>query len=416
MGPMLRKLGGFALLPLIGVASPFLLLPIVARVGGPDQWTAFGVGQSLGVIGSVFTLWGWWILGPARLSRATSPTERYRLFARSLQQRAIAFVIIAPIVAVIAAALTWEGTPVTAALMAIAVSAAGLTASWYSIGEGRPGQMVLFEDVPRTAALVASAGIILATGAIWIYPILLLVVSIAMPVLFARRLTPTFLQFFDPIPTALREMRNQATVASTNLLGTLYTATPVPIATQVSPIDAAAAFVSAEKIYRLGTFTIKALANALQSWVLEDSHHWRKRHLSALAAHSALGILGGALIATLTPFVTTFLFGSNLAATHADSLWFGVAFLFLSLSTPLTRNVLVPAGRTRITLIAGSIGATMGLALMLVSGSVAGTAGVAFGLAFSQAAIFAILIIPAIRWLRTGAGSSAAHTSAFQEE
>lgn len=61
---LLRRLAGFTFLPLIGMLAPIVVLPIVARVGGPLGWQSIGVGQSVGVVASIAVMWGWWATGP----------------------------------------------------------------------------------------------------------------------------------------------------------------------------------------------------------------------------------------------------------------------------------------------------------------------------------------------------------------
>jgi PST family polysaccharide transporter len=106
------------------------------------------------------------------------------------------------------------------------------------------------------------------------------------------------------------------------------------------------------------------------------------------------------LLASLGPLATQILFGREVAANFPECVSFGLAFLFVSLSTPLSRNILVPAGQTRLTLFAATIGAVVGLPLMVILGIRTGIAGIGFGLAASQAMIFLILVLPAIKWLR----------------
>ena len=41
---VLRRLTGFTVLPLLSLVTPFLLLPVVARVAGPSGWSSFVAG------------------------------------------------------------------------------------------------------------------------------------------------------------------------------------------------------------------------------------------------------------------------------------------------------------------------------------------------------------------------------------
>lgn len=404
---MLRRLTGFSLLPLIGILTPFILLPVVARVGGAGGWAAIGVGQSVGIIGGVTTLWGWWILGPARMSHLKVPRTKHALYVESLQQRLIIFSVVAPVAGVVSSAFSDQPWALTAGLMAVAGCSAGLSPSWYSVGEGRPLQMVLFDELPKAAAMAAAAILVWWTRTIWFYPALLLISSTIPPIVFAWYLSRSAHRLRKPLAGVLRSIPAQAAVAGTNLLGTSYTATPVPVGSLLVTAPVLAPFVSAEKLYRLGTFTVKALGNAMQSWVLEGGVTRVKRQYAAVLAHLFLGILGGALLTGLGPTLTKVLFGREVAANYSECAAFGIAFLFVSLSTPLTRNILVPAGITRLPLAAAACGACIGLPSMIGLGLTIGISGLAIGLAISQALIFSILIIPAYRCLRRKSASVA---------
>ena len=397
---MLKRLSGFSLFPLIGAVTPFLLLPIVARVGGPDGWTAIGIGQSVGIIGGITTQLGWWMLGPAWMSQLSGPAAKHALYVESLQQRGLVFLILAPIVVIASTAVTGSEWAFTASLTAVAGCAAGLAPSWYSIGDGKPLQMVLFEDIPKAVAMIAAAILVVVTRQIWIYPALLLMVSVTFPVLFGLKLSRSIFKTRRSLRQVLRGIRGQASVTSSGLVSTSYSATPVPIASILAPPPLVASFVSAEKLYRLGLFAVKALGNGLQSWVIEGGEKRRRRQYFAIGAHALLGGVGGGFIAFLGPPTTEVLFGRDVAASSPECIAFGLAFLFLSLTTPLARNILVPGGRNRLALIAVTLGAMIGIPMMVILGTLQGIDGVGFGLAASQGLVFLVSVLPAIKSLR----------------
>ncbi len=156
-------------------------------------------------------------------------------------------------------------------------------------------------------------------------------------------------------------------------------------------------FASADAAYRLGLFTVTAMGNAFQGWTLEPGAERRSRHRGAFLAHLGLGVVGGGLFAALGPWVTGFVFGPDVAAPRDVCVWYGVAFLFLSVSTPPIRNLLVPAGRVRLVL-GWTVGsAVVGLVLMVGAALAGWSAGVAAGMAVSEAVLLAGLLVPALR-------------------
>jgi PST family polysaccharide transporter len=141
-----------------------------------------------------------------------------------------------------------------------------------------------------------------------------------------------------------------------------------------------------------------ALGNAFQAWVLEPSAlDVRRRHRLAIISHVGLGAVGGLGIALLGPLLTGIVFGTAVAAAPIPSLLYGVAFFFLSSTTPLIRNILIPAQRYRTVFMATIASAVVGISTMVL-GSALGSAGlVALGVAAAEATSFVVLIRPARR-------------------
>ena len=54
----------FAVIPTIGIASPYLALPALTQAFGADGWASVAVGQSIGLAVSVPVELGWGLVGP----------------------------------------------------------------------------------------------------------------------------------------------------------------------------------------------------------------------------------------------------------------------------------------------------------------------------------------------------------------
>ena len=160
------------------------------------------------------------------------------------------------------------------------------------------------------------------------------------------------------------------------------------------------AFASADAIYRLGLFSVVALGNTFQGWTLErDAADPRRRHLVALGAHAILGVAGGAFLGLFGPWVSGIMFGEPVRADTLTCVFYGVSFFFLSASTPLIRNILIPARRQKTVLMWTGISAVVGVLLMVLAGLAGNVPGVALGMAVSEAILFAGLMVPALRIL-----------------
>ena len=400
---VLRRLTGFTVLPLLSLVTPFLLLPVVARVAGPSGWSSFVAGQAVGMVGATVVFWGWNVGGPVLVAQASSAIERAEVYAASLRTRYLLLLGVVPAAAVVSALVAQPGHRVDASAMAVATSLLGLSPSWFGIGVGDPWLLFWYDTMPRVVAAVVGAGVVWATGFVWTYPVLL-ALSVAVSLVAFRRRVVAGVSGTSPFPVSRSggELRTHLGTAGINLAATAYASTPVPIVTVAFRPDVSSPFASADAAYRLGLFTVTAMGNAFQGWTLEGSGGERRsRHRTAFGAHLALGVVGGLLFAALGPWATGFVFGPDVAAPRDVCVWYGVAFLFLSVSTPPIRNLLVPAGRVRLVLGWTLGSAAVGLVLMIGAAVAGWSAGVAAGMAVSEAVLLAGLLGPALRESRS---------------
>jgi len=400
---VLRRLTGFTVLPLLSLVTPFLLLPVVARVAGPSGWSSFVAGQAVGMVGATVVFWGWNVGGPVLVAQASSAVERAEVYAASLRTRYLLLLGVVPAAAVVSALVAQPGHRVDASAMAVATSLLGLSPSWFGIGVGDPWLLFWYDTMPRVVAAVVGAGVVWATGFVWTYPVLL-ALSVAVSLVAFRRRVVAGVDGTSPFPVSRSggELRTHLGTAGINLAATAYASTPVPIVTVAFRPEVSSPFASADAAYRLGLFTVTAMGNAFQGWTLEGSGGERRsRHRTAFGAHLALGVVGGLLFAALGPWATGFVFGPDVAAPRDVCVWYGVAFLFLSVSTPPIRNLLVPAGRVRLVLGWTLGSAVVGLVLMLGAAVAGWSAGVAAGMAVSEAVLLAGLLGPALRESRS---------------
>ncbi len=396
---VLRRLTGFTVLPLLSLVTPFLLMPVIARIAGGAGWSSVVAGQAVGTIGAAVLLWGWNVVGPVQVARAPDAAARAQVYAASLRTRLALLLVVAPGVALVSLAVAAPGFRETAAAMGMATALLGLTPSWFAIGLGQPMLLLWYDTVPRFLAAVAATPLVLLSRQIWPYPLLLGLSVVGSLGAFHRRVAAgTGLPWSPwPLTRSVRDLRGQLGTAGINLSATAYASTPVPIVTRAVPQEASSRFASADAIYRLGLFTVAAMGNAFQGWTLEPGADSRRRHGVAAAAHLGLGAVGGLGLAALGPWATALLFGDAVAATREVCALYGLSFFFISASSPLIRNVLVPAGRDRLVLVWTALSAALGLAVMAAAALAGSAAGVALGMAVSEAVLCVVLLRPAVR-------------------
>ncbi|MCU1532849.1 MAG: polysaccharide biosynthesis protein [Arthrobacter sp.] len=402
MRPVLLRLAGFTLLPLLALVLPFLLLPVVARVVGAAGWSSITSGQAIGVFAATIILWSWNISGPVEIARAGGSTARAALYSSSVRSRAVLAAVVLPLMTLIVALVAHDGFRLDAITMAWATALTGFSPAWYGIGTGQPRILAVYDTLPRFFAAIIGAPLIVATGQVWTYGVVSVLATIAALAAFHKR-------FGEPRTWVPKSPRNilreivlpQAGTAGINLTGSAYASSPVPIATATVPsATATAGLASADAIYRLGLFSVVALGNTFQGWTLEqDAADPRRRHIIALAAHAILGVAGGAFLGMFGPWVSGVMFGEAVRADTLTCVYYGLSFFFLSASTPLIRNILIPAGRQKSVLMWTGISAAVGVVFMIAAGTMSNVPAVALGMAVSEALLFLGLLAPAVKIL-----------------
>ncbi|MFT4233157.1 MAG: polysaccharide biosynthesis protein [Leucobacter sp.] len=401
MKTVLKRLAGFTGFPVLSLIAPFLILPIISRTVGDAGWANYSAGQSVGALAGIGVLFGWGVLGPVRVATAADDDARQRIYREGLYTRLVTFAVVGPGSVVVTLLITSEAYRLESVLMTLSGVLVGLGPNWYCIGLGRPFLMGKYDAIPRIAVSFAAIPVIWATGWVWVYPSVLIVVSLGSTFFFSRMVLRGSRREPFSLWNVLQSLRSLLPTALIDFTGNSYGSTPVPIATATLPPTGASTFSSAERLYRISIMSVTALGDAFQGWVLEPhAANPLRRHLAAIVSHAALGLVGGGLIALLGPWVTGFVFGESVAATRAQSAFFGLSLFFISTTTPFIRNIMIPAGRFRQVFIATAVAAVGGLALMISLGIAGSSAGIAAGLAASEFLIFAVLLPQALARLR----------------
>jgi O-antigen/teichoic acid export membrane protein len=399
---IILRLGGFAGFPLLGILTPLLLLPVIARVAGPTGWASIVSAIAIGSFGATAILWGWNIRGTVLVASTASAHRRAELYGQSLAVRALLAVIVLPIVVLLTALVAAPELRWDAAAVAAATAASGFSPAWFCVGIGAPRLMGIFDTLPRVISAVASIPLVATTGIITYYPALLLLLSGVSLVLFQKSYFQDGTKIRPVMSAVLQESRRQLGSAGVNVSGSAYSSVPVPIATFRGSEASASVYSSADQLYRFGLFTTVALGNTFQGWTLEVTGRDQvRRHAAAFVSHLILGSVGAVFLTSLGPFASSILFGAEVAATPMTCFLYGIAFLFINLGTPLIRNLLIPAGKDIFVLLATVASAVVGITLMVVLSASDSLVGIALGVAASEAVLFVIIAPAALRAVRS---------------
>ena len=402
MRTVLLRLSGFTILPLLSLITPLLLIPVISGFVGGEGISSVISGQAIGTFAATVLMWGWNVDGPVAVARAASSSDRAGVYLRSIRTRLILLVLTVPAAAAVAAivavpAFRWE-----AVAMTCAVAFAGMSPSWFCIGVGQPRLLAVYDTVPRFVATALAVPVLLISHQLWFYTGLLAATTLASLIVFHRTYSPGGNWWPRDFRGAVRELGAQGRTAGISLAGNAYASTPAPIATASTAPAASSSLATADTLYRFGLFTVVALGNAFQGWTLErGASGRRRRHLAAIWSHIGLGVIGAAVLTVAGPFVSSLLFAGQAQATTELCLYYGLAFLFLSASTPFIRNLLIPAGQQGLVLRWTLISAVFGVAAMIYAGSIGNAPGIALGMALSEAILFVTLLIPGSKLLAT---------------
>lgn len=407
-----KRLVGFTTLPFIAALVPLLALPFISRAASLEDWAALNVGLSVGAFAAAVGLVGWNVLGTPLVAMATTVTEQQYLYARSFYLRCAVVAISSTASAVVAVAIAPQSSWPSAASFAVAGALNGIGLSWYAVGVGSPRLVLVYEVIPRTIATVLAVGVVTITEQVVWYGILLCLSVLVGTLAFHLRV---YGRWLPPWPgrAQLRldigDMKHAWGVEST---GSLYANAPVPLSGIVASSAMSAAFASNDKIYRYGMLGVSAAGNALQGWVLETRDAKRRnRNIVAIVIMSMVSVVGWAVLALLGPMLSGWLFGPDKQGDPLAFHFFAIAFVGVAMSTPLIRNVLVPARRDRAVLVITLVAAVGGVAAMLALGFAFGITGVAAGFALSE-----LVALVACIWLTIRVGLHYREPSTRHEE
>lgn len=394
------RIVAFAGAPFLSLVAPFFFLPFLSRLAGEEAWVAIAVGQSVGGFAALLVGMGYPTLAPPILAVA-SDERRRRYVATSLHVRLPVWAASATAAGVVAGWLAPGAFRADAVATAIAISFAGLAPTWYWVGVGRALPILWSEVIPRAVAMMLAAGVLLLGGDLLWYPALMGLAMVAGPAVIYLRVGAR--EVWKPsrreVVSVLRG-HLPATIAES--AAGAYNALAVTLVAAVTPTAEAARYVSGDKAYRIGQYGVSALGNALQGWVVErGSDGVGRRMRAAVALHATLGVGGMVSFSLIGPWLTSFVFGADVAITRATAIGLGVAILGIALGTVFGRIGLIMLGARRAFMACVVAASVVGATALLIAADRWGAPGAAWALGATEVASgLAQAVVLAVLWRR----------------
>lgn len=394
-------MGAFGLSSLITGLASLITIPIVISVTGEAGWAAVAVGQALGSIIAVFTTLGWLQAGPADVARSGADLAG-KLYRDSLVVRGFAYALLLLPAWPLSALL---GTPSVGAtyMVALAMMATGIGATWFYVGEKQPYRVLWLDAVPRVLGIASGSIALLFWPSVEVYAALYLLGHLSAALLSATdilRRYPTHC-YRLPSPAACRAMlmRHKHGTA-TALLTSVYGALPLLILQAVSPTGVAL-FALADRIKQQAVTAYRPVSQAAQGWVprLKENETVDRARFAA-----SMSLATGALVAITSSVlmgpVSRILGGGEIYVPLTVAIPTSIALGSSVVSLTVGVACLVPLGLEKHITRSAGIGTLVVLILILPASIWLSAVGVACVVAIAQVGVASYQVWSFARYLR----------------
>jgi len=392
------RLSGFTVsvgvVTLIGIIS----IPLLTASLGRTTWGTLALIQTVSQFGGILVAFGWGATGAATVA-GIPVAERPAFYRTSLRARAVLYLLVLPVIAVILVLLT-RGDVLVSVLGAAVYLLPNLGATWYFTGEGRPMRLLLCDTLPTVTGAVAGIIGAVVTGELWVYLVgqglgfvaaVLIDAVVVLRGSSGRSMAPMRLR------TALSGQRH---AVSATLVSGLYVTLPM-VAVQAFLPGLQPMYAFADRLFKYASVALLPIQQYFQSWVPDPGADFRRRARIATLAAVIIGVIGGACIAALSPWVSTLLSVGRITVPWEVSLPLGVAFVGIATAAIVGYACLVVVGRVRALAVSTLIGALVGAPLILLFAALGSVPAVAWAVALSELCVAGYQVLVLRAELRT---------------
>ena len=301
-----RTIALYIAIPALSAVTPLIVLPALTTAYGAAGLAAISIGTSLGASGAVIAELGWSVLGPQRVAKANE-SDRRDMYQTAFATRLIALAIIGPSVGAIAYAVSPD-FKLAAAAIALALSLAAMSPSWFLIGVNRPLVILAAEALPKVLVSAAAAAALLAGAPLEWYGCFIAVAAIATWLLTAAIAKQPFWPSLHHFRRGRSVISRQFPLTFGRTVSVIYTSLPVTIVALVAP-GFTASYAAIDRLMKMASALLGAIPTRLQSWVGSDPDtSGYRRSRQSLAMNAVLGLVAGIGFTVFAPRVAEYVF------------------------------------------------------------------------------------------------------------
>jgi O-antigen/teichoic acid export membrane protein len=304
-----------------------------------------------------------------------------------------------PVAGVFTFLLTDQRFVATALILTAGVALQGLSPAWFLIGKTQPYRLALIETLPRAVGLLLGVAAVVLTGELVWYAVAVCLAEAFIAALGAVLLGARDHDSGPRQPQVLAVLREQWPLMIAGLAGAGYTRAAIPIVSSVA-YPAVPIFAALDRVQQFARTGVRPVVSFFQGWVVRgDTHNRMSRPFVAATLTVALGVVVACTIGVALPPLASFVFTDEIAITPAQSwlLAFTIVCLAGSYSTGL--YYLVPMGLLRVFSWTSTLGALLGVPLLMILSPSLGAAGAMLAVAIVELSVLAVQV-GTIVWTR----------------
>lgn len=386
--PHLRRLGAFGASVVITTVVGVLAIPVVIANTGDKTWGVIALGQSTALLFGVLVSFGWGTTGPAMV--AGMPAERRpQMYMDSLVSRLYLFCAAAPVAALVVWLIAHYDKPV-AVLACMAYLLPFLGASWFFVGDARPGRLLFFDTLPVTLGTVFGLIGLTVTGNVYVYLWIQLALNLAAVVVsgvLIRTRSAVAPSFNFNLRSAARRLQGQRHAVVTAATSSLYVSTPLMVVAAILP-GSLSLYAMSEKFFKYGLTAVGPVVQVLQGSIASpDKARQNARVLLAAKLAPFAAALGAVVMALCIPWASRLLSQGEIQVGFDLSVPMGVVFGAVAVSQVVGLACLIPIGEGKALAASTVLGAAIGIPLICAGALTVGVSAVAWAVAVSELAV-----------------------------